>query len=168
MLQWTCQFRRGRWLKKEIKREPTVHFDEQLIERLICLRVSPEVRSGSLAPYSVDLVDEKNAGSVLASLLEHPAHLEITPGWFRVSNAGSDPSHLSRPGGGGKSDTKPGDLPWTLQRRRTFQEIRIRWQWWRGRWPRPRLLLPVTSYPCPVDRREWRPNNKLRLTFAYK
>jgi len=106
MLQWTCQFRRGRWLKKEIKREPTVHFDEQLIERLICLRVSPEVRSGSLAPYSVDLVDEKNAGSVLASLLEHPAHLEITPGWFRVSNAGSDPSHLSRPGGGGVKATR--------------------------------------------------------------
>ena len=52
----------------------TVHFDEQLVERLLALVVAAAQARAALAADGVDLVDEHDARRVLLRLLEHVAH----------------------------------------------------------------------------------------------
>ncbi len=51
-----------------------VHFDEELIERLLALIVTAAQAGAAMAADGVDLVDEDDAGRVLLSLLEEVAH----------------------------------------------------------------------------------------------
>ncbi|SHV08873.1 Uncharacterised protein [Mycobacteroides abscessus subsp. abscessus] len=51
-----------------------VHFDEQLVQRLLALVVAAAQAGATLAADGVDLVDEDDAGAVLLGLLEQVAH----------------------------------------------------------------------------------------------
>src|SRR5689334_10521881 len=51
-----------------------VHLDEDLVERLLALVVSLADAGAALAPRGVELVDEDDRGSRLASLAEQVAH----------------------------------------------------------------------------------------------
>ncbi len=52
----------------------TVHFDEELVERLLALVVAPAEPGAAEPPHRVDLIDEYDAGRVLLSLLEQVPH----------------------------------------------------------------------------------------------
>src|SRR5262249_1408103 len=52
-----------------VRLEP-VHFDEQLIERLLALVVAAAKTRSAVASDRIDLVDEDDAGRVLLALLE--------------------------------------------------------------------------------------------------
>mmetsp|Transcript_2398 Transcript_2398/g.4527 ORF Transcript_2398/g.4527 Transcript_2398/m.4527 type:complete len:426 (-) Transcript_2398:653-1930(-) len=52
-----------------------VHLDEELVQRVLALIIAPgEAPLATAAPHSVNLVDEHNAGGVLARLREQVAH----------------------------------------------------------------------------------------------
>src|SRR3989442_453459 len=57
-----------------VVRLEAVHFDEQLIQRLLALVVPPAEPRAAVAPDGVDLVDEDDAGRVGLALLEQVAH----------------------------------------------------------------------------------------------
>lgn len=52
-----------------------VHFDEQLIERVLLFAVAAEIASAAFATDRVDLVDEQNARRVLACHGKHVTDL---------------------------------------------------------------------------------------------
>ena len=54
--------------------EKTIHFDEQLVERLLAFVVATADACAALASDGVDLVDEDEAGRGLLGLLEKIAH----------------------------------------------------------------------------------------------
>jgi hypothetical protein len=52
----------------------TIHFDEQLVQRLLTL-VMPTAKAGAtMAPDSVYFIDKNNAGSLFLCLIEHIAN----------------------------------------------------------------------------------------------
>ena len=51
-----------------------VHFDQQLVQRLLALVVAAAQARAAMPADGVDLVDEDDAGGVLLGLLEHVAH----------------------------------------------------------------------------------------------
>ncbi len=51
-----------------------VHLDQQLVERLLALVVTPTEACATLAADGIDLVDEDDAWRLLLGLLEHVAH----------------------------------------------------------------------------------------------
>src|SRR5690606_22114570 len=52
----------------------TVHFDQQLVERLLAFVVTTAKTGAALTSYGVDLVNEDNAGSLLLGVFEHVAN----------------------------------------------------------------------------------------------
>ena len=52
----------------------SVHFDQQLVERLLALVVATSQARAALATNRVDFVDEHDARGMLLGLLEHVAH----------------------------------------------------------------------------------------------
>ena len=61
---------RGRDEDHAVVRLEAVHFDQQLVQRLLALVVPAPEAGASMAADGVDLVDEDDAGSVLLALLE--------------------------------------------------------------------------------------------------
>ena len=55
-----------------------VHFDEQLVQRLLALIVATAQARTAMAADRVDFVDEDDAGGTLLGLLEHVAHARCT------------------------------------------------------------------------------------------
>ena len=51
-----------------------VHFDQQLVQRLLALVMTAAEAGAAVTTDGVDLVDEDDAGCVLLGLLEHVAH----------------------------------------------------------------------------------------------
>src|SRR5579864_5014963 len=52
----------------------TVHFNQQLIERLLALIMAAAETGTAMPAYCVDLIDENDAGSVLLPLLKQVAN----------------------------------------------------------------------------------------------
>ena len=48
----------------------TVHFDQQLVQRLLTLVVSTAKTGTAVTAYGIDFIDKDDAGSVLLALLE--------------------------------------------------------------------------------------------------
>ena len=64
---WTVRRRQDDHVRVAV--EP-VHFDEDLIQRLLALVVAPAQAGAALSTYRVDLINEDDAGSVPLRLLE--------------------------------------------------------------------------------------------------
>ena len=52
----------------------TVHLDQHLVQRLLPLVIAAAQASATLAAYSVNLVDENNAGCVFLGVVKHVAY----------------------------------------------------------------------------------------------
>lgn len=55
--------------------QPTIHLHQQLVECVLLLTLTIHVTS-SLLPYSINLVDEEDTGSILSRHIKHVSYLQ--------------------------------------------------------------------------------------------